>query len=154
MTSFAGPQWKVSLPPAATASVIVRTPTIYRDIGDRIRSLCRVSLSYQVKDIDGRMPVRTDGISAQLRLQLLASDRKSVVGNWGPALCDPPGAKSFAGSCTVIACDDTIRSWFSSTRDVTVQATVDILDAELHRNFSSPSAQLVLSQIPPVPRVW
>ena len=148
LPSFDGPQWAVLLPPVATVSVILRTPVLYRDFANEYQSLCRMALSYQVQDSEGRLPVRIDGTSAWLHLQLLGSDGVSVVARWGPLQCDQPSADSFAGTCTISACDDTLRSWFRLTDDVAAMGVLEVRDQYVGHNVTAPTVPLILSGIP------
>jgi hypothetical protein len=142
LASFAGPTWTVALPPAALVSAIVKTPKAYRSAGTGFRSQCRVEVSYQVQDAEGRLPVRVSGLSASLALSPIAGGGATSAG------CGAPDAASGAGVCTVAMCNDALWGWFSAAGPVLVSAVVKVWDAQLKRDFSTPALSLVLDRIP------
>ena len=133
--SYAGPAWTVAAPPAARLSAVAKTPNLYR-------SQCRLELAYQLQDAEGRLPVRTEGLTLSFSLSM-----GSLA--WGPSPCGAPSLQSGAGTCAIAACDDKILGWFSAAADTLVLAAVTARDATLARSFSSPALLLTLLRLPP-----
>jgi hypothetical protein len=74
-------------------SAVLKTPKAYRGAGAGPTSLCRVEVSYQVQDAEGRLPVRVTGLSASLGLS------REQGGGSTSAGCGVPDAASGAGTC-------------------------------------------------------